>query len=928
MQELIRKIFGIHAGEGIQTFRFIRMAIFWAFGCSCFDTLTDGLFIEKIGTDFLPRIYLVSALGMVCISSLILYSLKKTSPYRILLFSLVLGFFTCLAAAKVTGAAPPLVFWYVLKIASKMILALLVTTSWTFTDQYHDLQDAKRSYPLYVAAYFIGTSSSGLVINQFLDSVGFSLLLCFSALSLLFAMAEARKIAIKGKAVHDDSTEGVFSTSKTSFLSTCKLILQSRFVIAILLFSLAIQLITTITEFNYMEAFGRHFASFPSTTGEEKVTEFLGKCRAIVSFFNIGIGILFYNRFVRNVGLNNAILVSPLFFSFVYTGWVFQDNLSFAILGLIAVEGVLLTFSDNCAHLLLNAVPAKLRSKVRIVNDSFFESIGLLLSSLLLFCFQENSRLLGFALTIFTFGVVLFIRSSYAKSILSNLKENALHFERKLKHWISSMSRREQKDAQKEIVKALRSPREEIQILGAKALLDLADPAMLPEILSMSKRFGTLAKIQFMRLLDATPFNNHPNVIETIDLWVNENTSPELSKYANFYLAKRGLLHPEKAENDLDHPDLFLRGAAILTLKKSLAHQSIQSAALNRTIASKKLDLMLVSDRIDEISMALDILAEENSRESAERCIPFLSHDSSLVQRSAARSVAKLASKDLSRYAPRFVEELEASRDQQFRLSLLETIGKISDSTIIKDLLLASIHFRPSERRKTEEILIQMGLKIVPLLLSLTKDISLPERARILAGKILGRLAPEQLQANLLDILDIEIERAYFYFYFGHTIQKQYPLYDLAMLQHALLSGYQSVIDFTIHLLGAAGSLEDPDLLVRSLHSRNAKIHSHAMESVEKTCDPKLFRWISPLIDDLPLEEKMTACLKWQGNFPKLTLSELLNKLDDSPLLFDKIVAVRLKTKLQMPNWRQELRELMKQSDETLHQYAYELLES
>jgi hypothetical protein len=148
------------------------------------------------------------------------------------------------------------------------------------------------------------------------------------------------------------------------------------------------------------------------------------------------------------------------------------------------------------------------------------------------------------------------------------------------------------------------------------------------------------------------------------------------------------------------------------------------------------------------------------------------------------------------------------------------------------------------------------------------------------------------------------------------------------MLQSALLTGYQSVIDFIIHLLGAAGSLEDPEFLVRALHSRNAKIHSHAVESLEKTCDTRIFRLIAPLVDDLPLEEKMAACLRWQGDYPKLTLSELLGKLEYSPSLFDKIVAVRLKAKLHMPNWKHQLREQMKQSDETFHQYAYELLES
>jgi hypothetical protein len=220
-----------------------------------------------------------------------------------------------------------------------------------------------------------------------------------------------------------------------------------------------------------------------------------------------------------------------------------------------------------------------------------------------------------------------------------------------------------------------------------------------------------------------------------------------------------------------------------------------------------------------------------------------------------------------------------------------------------------------------------MGLKVVPLLIALTKDVGLSERTRIMASKILARLALPQLQAVVMDVFEIEIERAYFYFYFGHTIQQRYPLYDLEMLQNAMLAGYQSVIDFVIHLLGAAGALEDPELLARSLLSRNAKIHSHAVESLEKTCDLAIFRRIAPLVDDLPLEEKLSACLKFHSNLPSLNLADLLSKLDASPSLFDKIVAARLKARLQLPNWRQHLREQMKQADNTFHQYAYELLE-
>ncbi len=927
IQQFFRKAFGIYSGEGAHALRFARLAILWAFGSSCLDTLSDGLFLEKIGAESLPGVYLSIALGMIGVSSLVLYSLRISSPYRILTTAMALGACICAAAAFIVGASPPDWFWYVLKIASRMFFAVMIACSWTFTDQYHDLQDAKRVYSIYSAAYFFGTILSGTAINLLLDRVGFSGLLIAASVSILFAMAEARRIALKSHAVHDDSIEGAFSGSRDSFSSVVQLIVRSRFAIVLLLLSLFMQLLLTVTEFNYMDSFGQFFRSSSEAVAEGKIAEFLGKCRAIISLCNIIFGIFFYSRTVRRMGLNNAILITPLFFLAVYSGWVFQDSMMLAVLGLVAVDGILFTIEDNCFNLLSNAVPTKLKSKVRIINDSFFEPIGMLVSSLLLFALQSGSRWLGLTLTLIVLVLAVVIRLIYSSAILMNLKDNALHFERKLKGWLASLTRREHKEAKKDIVESLRSPSEEIQLLAIESLLQIGDEQAMPQILETASRCGTLSKIQFLKLLDGSPFNAEPRAIELIDSWSFSADSPELSKWANFYLAKRGLHHPEKAEDDLDHPDLLLRGAAILTLKKSIVNQSLDYAALNRTIASKKLDLMLKSKRIDELSLALDLLAEDQSVEAAERAIPFLSHEAVLVKRAAARCVARLSDKRLSRHAPRLIEELEAARDNAFRLLLLDALGKIADSTTVKEILLASVHFRPNERRRTEEIISQMGLKIVPLLITLMKDISLPERARILAGKILGRLALPQLQTNLIDILDTEIERAYFYFYFGHTIQNQYPLYDLEMLQSALLAGYQSVIDFIIHLLGAAGSLEDPELLVRALHSRNAKIHSHAVESLEKTCDLRIFRLIAPLVDDLPLEEKMAACLRWQGDYPKLTLSELLAKLDRSPSLFDKIVAVRLKAKLQMPGWKQQLREQMKHSDETFHQFAYELLE-
>lgn len=930
MQRLLQKVFGIYPGEGIKSLRFVRLAIFWALGITILETLSDGLFLEKMGAQFLPVFFLITALSMISVSTIVLYILRYTSPYRILTFALSLGAILCILAAFFVHASPPPWFWFAFKISSRMIFAVLFACSWTFIDQYHDLQDAKRVYSLYSSAYFVGNICSGTIINLTLNFLGAPTLLGIASIALFIAVAEAKHIALKTPAVHDDSMDGVFSSDRSSFASIVHLICRSPFTISLLSLSLITQLLITVSEFSYMDSFGKilHIIGSSSSGNEGHIAEFLGKCRAYISAGNILVGMFFYSRFVQRIGLSNTILITPLFFLAVYSQWIAYDTLFVAILGLIAVDGVLFTIEDNCFNLLSNAVPIQLKSKVRIINDSFFEPIGMLLSSLLLFGLQSSSRWLGLVLTIISLTITFFLRSFYSKAILINLKDNAVHFKQKFKDWFLSISKREQKEAYKDILKALRSNQEEIRLLACESLLSLHDPSVLPQILEVSRGFGTVSKIHLLQMFETSPFSNDSRILENITNWMNESESPEFCKWASFYLAKRGLYHPENLKDDLEESDLLLRGSAILALQKSILSQPPEIVSINQAIASKKIDLMLKSTRIDEISMALDILAETDSQAGVEKAFPFLSHEAVLVKRSSARCIARRADNRSSREASRLIDELESARDNTFRLLCLDALGKITDTTTIKDLLVASVYFRPNERRKTEEIILAMGLKTVPMLLALTKDRSIPERSRILAGKILGHLALPQLQANLTELIGIEIDRAYFYFYFGHSIQKQYPLYDLELLQNALLTGFRSVIDFIIHLLGAAGSLEEPETLARALYSRNAKIQSNAVESLERTCDPKLFRYIAPLIGDLPLEDKLSACLRYKKDLPQLSLSDLLATLERSGSLYDKVVAARLKSMLQMPNWRQELRELIKNSNETFHHFAYELLET
>ena len=931
MQKFLRKVFGIYPGEGRTTLRFARFSIYWAFSTLTLENLSDGLFLENIGAGFLPYVYLYAALTMILISSIVVYALRIVSPYQILRKVMIGGaLLTGICLVMLSQEVQPSWFWYGVKIFSRLFFSVFLACAWTFIDQYHDLQEAKRVYSLYSAAYFFGIVLSGLVISLLLSVVGYPVLYSIVFCSICLAFWEAKKIVERVPAVHDDTIEGVFSGDRNSFSILLQLLKKSPYTLCLLAVSLLAQFMTITTEFNYMEIFQKVFqASSPdlSSNTASQISGFLAKTRGAISLGNLFVGAFLYAPSVRRFGLNNIILLTPSFFLFVYFGLVYKEALWIAILGLIAVEGVLFTVEDNSFNLLTKAVPAKLKSKVRIINDSFFEPIGMLICSFFLFFFESGSRWLGFTFSFIFLAVTFLLRKFYPKAIYTSLKENALHFERRIRDWLLKVGKKESKEAKKDLLKALKSSQEEIVLLSLEGLLSYEDPHLLDQICRASKKLSSEGKKAFISLIENNSLHTHPLVLEQINDWFENTESRELFEKTYFFLARQGLLHPDKVMEDLDSENLLLRGAAILTLKKSQAPLGAEQGSLHKTIAQKETSLLLQSQNEEEILLGLTLLKEIFGPEGAEKAFLLLNHPSIAIKRQASIALAESCDKSFSPFLPKILEEIEENTDPVIRKNYLLTLGKVGDSSTVKEILQVSKNFRPSEKRLVEQIVLTMGLKTVPILLAFLKEANFHYPCRVLAAKILAQLSLPQLRAHLEEIIAPEKKKAYFTYYHALIIQNQYPENDLHLLEDALLSRSQTVIDFIIHLLGSVGSVEDCELLVHSFRSKSEKVRSNAIESLEKYCDSQIFTWLLPLIEEAPKEEKIYRLQKYDPSLTPFSLEELLDELHESPSLSDKVIAAQLKAELEIPNWKETLKKQMKTSEEAFHHFAYELLE-
>jgi len=820
---LVYRLFSVYRGEGKKAALFCLLTFLTALSIVCGVTLSDGLFLEQIGGGGIPLVFLLTAIGMLSGSALYFYSLHRFSIGQIALglCALMASFYTSMLCLPQVG---PL-FWYLLKAGCYIFLTVMWTALWTFIDQYYDLQDAKRLYGLFTACLVTGCAAGSGLVYLIVSSLSLSGMLLV-ALGSVCAVAAAILVISKTQELVPDDTLGDAAprAEGRSIVRVMRQILTSRFTLLLLLSSFLVEVLTAFTEFKYMDRLSTIFVS------DHHLTLFLAKCRTAIYICNVVIGLFFYGRAVKRFGTSTLLMVPSLYFTFLFAVWPFDGGVLPAVLGLVAIEGVLYAIDDPNFNLLINAVPPKIKARVRVLIESFFEPLGLLISSVFLLCYQGNAIFIGLGVALLAVFVCTRLYRHYSPALFANLSVNSVHFEREPSQWLG-------KEDRETALTALSSDDLREVEIACHALIEIATLELLPYLLAALERLGARSQEAVLEKIARSDFADEPLVIDHLRRW---GKGPAL-----LYLAKMGHLDAEGAKEHLNSEWLRERASALIALGRSDLCQA-----------------MLGSDNPEEVAIALGHLPIDR-----ELILPFLNHPSLLIERAAMGALAKVAT---AKEAAVCIEKLETSGDAEVRMSALRAIEAIGESDLAEPLVKASSHFRPAERRAVERILCGMGARVVPTLIALVRDRTLHDRCRLLAGRAAGRLALPQLQLHLEDLVTDESERAFLLFYHQATIQERYPHRDLRLAVDRLLGDYHQVIDFVVQMVGLCASLDKVELLSHSLRSHNEKIHSQAVEMLADSCDRSLFRKLEPLIDDRPLGDKLAHYLEGGGQIYSL----------------------------------------------------------
>jgi hypothetical protein len=164
----------------------------------------------------------------------------------------------------------------------------------------------------------------------------------------------------------------------------------------------------------------------------------------------------------------------------------------------------------------------------------------------------------------------------------------------------------------------------------------------------------------------------------------------------------------------------------------------------------------------------------------------------------------------------------------------------------------------PPGRRALERLLAGIGLRAIPVLVSILRNERADLAGRSIAARSLGSLAFAQFEMLYETLVRGEIGRAY------RFLDNQAVLLALPergpgarVLAAFYRDAVREQIRFILEVLAIAGRLPDFELIGASIRSGNAKARGNAIETLEQGIPNRMFRLLLPLVDSRPVEDRL-----------------------------------------------------------------------
>lgn len=809
MNALLQRLFRVLPEETPKLLSFVLLAALLQAGLAIGISSADALFLAHLGAESLPYVYLFMPVVTLAYAPIYAVLLARLGIVR--LFYLTIGLLTLGGIAFGIAfhglESPPVWLLYGVKFYTGLWFIALYTLFWNFADDYFGILDGKRLYGLIAAGSAAGGMvGAGLVsgLSRFLEPAALFYAWSAFALIALPVFAKTRRhprLETGFSAVESgESTVGLLRTIGRAFRN-------SRFA-----FSLAAVCFSLVCLGGLLEYLS--YGIFAEGRDASELAGLLGRLYAIAAALTLVINLFCFSRVVGRIGVNNTALLVPLAYLGAFIFFYLQHGILAALVAFYVCQSLLVSVEYNNVNLLFNALPGGVKKQLRTFIEALAEPLATALAGLFLLLFASRLGppgisfigLLGAAVAVI---VALFIRHDYVRALATNLRRDWLDLSPEGFKRVAQITTNDRAHLRHRALHGSRSDR----LLATELLWRLEDPHAREALLRYLENSTPDEADRLRPIIVGLLSNSDTGTLAEILLWLERSS-------------------------DTCPPELlgeFISAGAIPT--RRLARWRESDSPSDRALAAVA---RWHNPRLDETHEALDdvrrLLAVPGpSRHWALRAIgdfrhpphagellPWLEDRDRLTRVEALRALGKLAFGLPSLPRP-VIDRLDKSTGEELRL-LLDIVARSGDTSAVIPILRGTALFPATENHHVENAIAGMGSKATPTVVHILRDTTLPHRSRILAARILERIAPPQLLSLAPALIDNELV--------GPPVAQP-----------------AARLDFILELLSLSGLLPDLDLIRTSLGRTNARDRANAIETLQQNVPRLTFLRLLPLIE-------------------------------------------------------------------------------
>jgi MFS family permease len=847
-----RRLFQVLPDEGNKVLWFALLAGMLQAGIAIGMVAADSLFLAGLGIEMLPLVFIFMPVVMAIyapIYSLLIAKLGTRALFRVTLTALVVGGLAIGIGGDYFGDAPW--FLFAIKFYAGLWFIALYSLFWNFTDDYFSILDGKRLYGLIAAGSSAGSMLGGALVT------GLSGLVPASKLFLVWAVVAIVTFPIflivlrrfKPIATDDDQSDEALSLPGLVrfILATFR---SSPFALAVAAICFVMVSLTSGLEFLTLGVFAEG-------RDADGLATLLGGLYATAGALTLIINLFFFNRIVGRIGVGNTALVVPVAYLGAFVFFYLHQGFGAALVAFYAYQSLFVAIEFNNINLLYNALPGGVKKQLRTFIEALAEPAASATTGLLLYYSAnhvdpDNLALTGLLAACLALTIAAFIRQNYVRALATNLRGDWLDFANPEDAW-----RKQLTAADFTLLRntAFSGSREQ-QLLAVELLWRLQDSAARAALLNFLSTANSTEADQLRYEISGLLRQGDTDALAETLLWLESDQGPAEPDVLDEFTSSGAFpVRRLQAWRRSDHPS-HLAAIAVARWNGGRLGEVL--------LAVDEIRTLLHGDR-EARRYAIRAIGDCPHPPHAAELLPFLTESDDELRTEALRSLRKLASPDTLSLLPSVLPLIhEGSADE--RLLILAIIEKIGDTAAIPPLLWAAEHFSSSESRRVEAIISGMGLKAIPAVIHLLRNVSAPFHSRSVAVRALSRLAMPQLLLITEELIEDELKRA------QEAVAAHRALVadrGAGVGQTVLTRFYRDAaaegLEFVLELLSLTGRLPDFDLIRASLAFANPRDRANAIETIQQSCSRVLFQRICALIEatvpDTGLQESHSAAL-------------------------------------------------------------------